>query len=132
MKVVWATDQNYLKPTLVSILSLLEHASGNVDVHVMGHGLSGGALDLLARVVTAHPGTTFAHIPLDGDPRILHFAGVAPNPWTPTPRVYFEDAHYLKEFGRDVLLYRETASRLFERVLGPGTNVMNEIDFGAL
>ena len=313
MKVVWATDQNYLKPTLVSILSLLEHASRSVAVHVMGHGLSGAALDLLARVETAHPGTTFAHIPLDGDmfdadrwdkerdhwsplvlarlripqffesgrvlhldsdtlvlgdvadlfdismegnliaatrdavcmeiamwnrgdyriaelvaamgghpttdyinsgvilldcdgirrcgldaemvrmmpeakkfrfpdqdvlnmifrgrvkfighkwnaynvihgdpdrpedtdsrqifsmrrhldgdPRILHFAGVAPNPWTPAPRVYFEDAHYLKEFGRDVLRYRETASRLLERVLGPGADVMAEIDFGAL
>ena len=308
MKVVWATDQDFVKPTLVSILSLLDHASRSVAVHVMGHRLSGGALNLLARVETAYPGTSFTHIPigddmidaerwdserdhwsplvlarlripqffdsgrvlhldsdtlvlgdvaelfdismegnliaatrdavcmeitmwnrrdyryqelvaamgerpatdyvnsgvilldcdaiirsgldaemvrmmaeakkfrfpdqdvlnmifrgrvkfignewntynvihgnperpddrdarqifsmrrhLDGDPRILHFAGVAPNPWKPAPRIYFEDAHYLKEFGRDVLLYRERASALLEKVLGPGADVMGEI-----
>ena len=311
MKVVWATDQGFVKPTLVSILSLLEHASRSVAVHVMGHGLSGAALDLLARVETAYPGTTFEHIPLDGgmidadmwdkerdhwsplvlarlripqffdrgrilyldgdtlalgnvaelfdvsmegnliaaardaacmeiamwnrgdhryrelaaamgerpatdyvnsgvilldcgaiirsghdaemvrmmaeakkfrfpdqdvlnmifrgrvkfighewntynvihgnperpedtdarqlfsmrrhlddDPRILHFAGAAPKPWAPVPRIYFEEAHYLKEFGRDVLLYRERASALLEKVLGPGADVMDEIDLG--
>ena len=28
MRVVWSTDESYVKPTLVSILSLLDHASG--------------------------------------------------------------------------------------------------------
>ena len=65
MRVVWSTDERFVKPTLVSILSLLEHASGGVAVHVMGHRLSGGALDLLGRVEDAYPGTTFEHIPIE-------------------------------------------------------------------
>ena len=28
MRVVWSTEERFVKPTLVSILSLLEHASG--------------------------------------------------------------------------------------------------------
>ena len=65
MRVVWSTDEHFVKPTLVSILSLLEHASKDVAVHVMGHRLSGGALDLLGRVEDAYPGTTFEHIPIE-------------------------------------------------------------------
>ena len=65
MRVVWSTDERFVKPTLVSILSLLEHASGGVDVHVMGHRLSAAALDLLGRVEDAYPGTTFEHIPIE-------------------------------------------------------------------
>ena len=65
MRVVWSTDERFVKPTLVSILSLLEHASRNVAVHVMGHRLSGAALDLLGRVEDAYPGTTFEHIPIE-------------------------------------------------------------------
>ena len=65
MRVVWSTDERFVKPTLVSILSLLEHASRDVAVHVMGHRLSGGALDLLGRVEDAYPGTTFEHIPIE-------------------------------------------------------------------
>ena len=67
MRVVWSTDERFVKPTLVSILSLLEHASRGVVVHVMGHRLSGGALDLLGRVEDAHPGTAFKHIPIEDD-----------------------------------------------------------------
>ena len=67
IRAVWSTDQGFLKPTLVSILSLLEHASRDVVVHVMGHGLSGAALDLLRRVEDAYPGTTFEHIPFEQD-----------------------------------------------------------------
>ena len=65
MRVVWSTDEGFVKPTLVSILSTLEHASVDVAVHVMGHRLSGGALDLLGRVEDAYPGTTFEHIPIE-------------------------------------------------------------------
>ena len=65
MRVVWSTDESYVKPTLVSILSLLEHASRDVAVHVMGHRLSGAALDILGRVEDAYPGTTFEHIPIE-------------------------------------------------------------------
>ena len=65
MRVVWSTDERFVKPTLVSILSLLEHASRDVAVHVMGHRLSGAALDLLGRVEDAYPGTTFEHIPIE-------------------------------------------------------------------
>ena len=65
MRVVWSTNERFVKPTLVSILSLLEHASRDVAVHVMGHRLSGAALDLLGRVEDAFPGTTFEHIPIE-------------------------------------------------------------------
>ena len=65
MRVVWSTDERFVKLTLVSILSLLEHASRDVAVHVMGHRLSGAALDLLGRVEDAYPGTTFEHIPIE-------------------------------------------------------------------
>ena len=65
MRVVWSTDERFVKPTLVSILSLIEHASRDVAVHVMGHRLSGAALDLLGRVTDAYPGTTFEHIPIE-------------------------------------------------------------------
>ena len=41
MKVVWSTDKHFVKPALISILPLLEHASRDVAVHVMGHRLSG-------------------------------------------------------------------------------------------
>ena len=65
MRVVWSTDECFVKPALVSILSLLEHSSRDVAVHVMGHRLSGAALDLLGRVEDAYPGTTFEHIPIE-------------------------------------------------------------------
>ena len=65
IRVVWSTDEHFVKPTLVSILSLLEHASRDVAVHVMGHRLSGAALDILGRVEDAYPGTTFEHIPIE-------------------------------------------------------------------
>ena len=65
MRVVWSTDERFVKPTLISILSLLDHASGGVAVHVMGHRLSAAALDLLGRVEDAYPGTTFEHIPIE-------------------------------------------------------------------
>ena len=65
MRVVWSTDERFVKLTLVSILSLLEHASRDVAVHVMGHRLSGAALDLLGRVEDVYPGTTFKHIPIE-------------------------------------------------------------------
>ena len=81
MRVVWSTDEDFVKPTLVSILSLLEHASKDVAVHVMGHRLSGGALDLLGRVEDAYPGTTFEHIPIEDG--MIHIDGWLHQNWTP-------------------------------------------------
>ena len=81
MRVVWSTDEHFVKPTLVSILSLLEHASRDVAVHVMGHRLSGAALDLLGRVEGAYPGTTFEHIPIqDG---MIHADEWSSHYWPP-------------------------------------------------
>ena len=81
MRVVWSTDERFVKPTLVSILSLLEHARGGVAVHVMGHRLSGAALDLLGRVTDAYPGTTFEHIPIEDG--MIHADKWPHDYWTP-------------------------------------------------
>ena len=81
MRVVWSTDEGFVKPTLVSILSLLEHASRDVAIHVMGHRLSGAALDLLGRVEDAYPGTTVEHIPVEDG--MIHIDGWLHKDWTP-------------------------------------------------
>ena len=64
MQVVYATDSNFMKPTLVSMMSLLEHVSRSVTVHVLGHNLGQPALDALAAVDAAYEKGTVNHIPL--------------------------------------------------------------------
>lgn len=64
MQVVYATDSSYMKPTLVSMMSLIEHVSRSVTVHVLGHGLGKSALDALAAVDAAYEKATVNHIPL--------------------------------------------------------------------
>ena len=99
MRVVWSTDERFVKPTLVSILSLLEHTSGDIAVHVMGHRLSDGALDLLGRVEDAYPGTTFEHIPIEDG--MIHIDGWFHKDWTPVSMArlllpqFFDDGRVL-------------------------------------
>lgn len=64
MDVAYATDNRYMKPTLVSIMSLLEHVSRGATVHVLGHDLGKSALDALAAVDAAYERATVNHIPL--------------------------------------------------------------------
>ena len=108
MRVVWSTDERFVKPTLVSILSLLEHASRDVAVHVMGHRLSGTALDLLGRVEDAYPGTTFEHIPLEDG--MIHIDGWPHEDWTPVSMAwlllpqFFDDGRVLHLDGDTLVL----------------------------
>ena len=64
MQVVYATDNSYMKPTLVSMMSLFEHVSRSTTVHVLGHDLGKSALDALATVDAAYEKATVNHIPL--------------------------------------------------------------------
>ena len=120
MRVVWSTDERFVKPTLVSILSLLEHASGGIAVHVMGHRLSGAALDLLRRVEDAYPGTTFEHIPIEDG--MIHADDWPADRWSPVimarlllPR--FFDAGRVLHIDGDTLVLDDVAP-LFDLSMG--------------
>ena len=56
-----ATDMSYLQPTLVAMMSAVEHTPGPVLVHVLGDRLSDGAVDLLESACRNYPGATLAY-----------------------------------------------------------------------
>ena len=64
MDVAYATDNGYMKPTLVSMMSMLEHASRDIVFHVLGHRLSDEAVKCLEVVCDLYPGTTVNHVPV--------------------------------------------------------------------
>ena len=61
MQTALSTDMNYLKPTLVSIMSVLEHASRNARVFVLGDNLGCQALAVLKRIETVHWNAEIPH-----------------------------------------------------------------------
>lgn len=67
MRVVYGTNQNYLKPTLISMMSLLEHASRDVHVHVIGHNLSASAVETLNLVDAKYHQASVSHVPIDDE-----------------------------------------------------------------
>ena len=67
MRVVYGTNQNYLKPTLVSMMSLLEHASRDVHIHVIGHNLSASAVEKLSLVETKYHQASVSHVPIEDE-----------------------------------------------------------------
>ena len=75
MQIALSTDMNYLKPTLVSIMSVLEHSSGNAKVFVLGHNLSSQALAVLKRIETVHENAEIVHIPIADDMLPADFSG---------------------------------------------------------
>ena len=75
MQIALSTDMNYLKPTLVSIMSVLEHASRNARVFVLGHNLSSQALAVLKRIETVHWNAEIVHIPITDDMLPAKFSG---------------------------------------------------------
>lgn len=67
MKVVYCIDQNFVKPTLVSMMSLLENLSGNIKVLVIGHNLNPNAIKMLERVEGIYHHATVRHMAVTDD-----------------------------------------------------------------
>ena len=67
MKVVYCIDQNFVKPTLVSMMSLLENLSGNIRVLVIGHNLNPNAIKMLERVEGIYHHATVRHMAVTDD-----------------------------------------------------------------
>ena len=67
LRVVYATDQGFVKPTLVSMMSLLENASRDVDILVIGHNLSSAAITTLKRVEEVHRNASVHHLAISSD-----------------------------------------------------------------
>ena len=67
LRVVYATDQGFVKPTLVSMMSLLENASRDVDILVIGHNLSSGAVTALKRVEERYHNAVVYNIAISDD-----------------------------------------------------------------
>ena len=67
LRVVYATDQGFVKPTLVSMMSLLENASTDVDILVIGHNLSSAAVATLKRVEEVHRNAAVSHLAISED-----------------------------------------------------------------
>ena len=67
LRVVYAIDQGYVKPTLVSMMSLLENASMDVDILIIGHDLSSTAVALLKRVEESYHNAVVYHVAVSGD-----------------------------------------------------------------
>ena len=67
MKIAFATDMNYFKATLVAVTSVLEHASRDVEVFVLGHNLSEPALALLKQIEVLYWVATVRHVPVTDD-----------------------------------------------------------------
>ena len=79
-QIALASDMSYLRPTLVAMTSAIERAPGPVDVHVLGVGLTDGAVGILESACRRHPGATLtchdATSCVKGFPQTAH--------WSPT------------------------------------------------
>lgn len=110
MDVAYATDNGYMKPTLVSMMSMLEHASKDIVFHVLGHRLSDEALKSLEAVCDLYPGTTVNHVPVTD--RMVTF----PN-WNPgsekLTRVSLARLHLPKILGSGRVLYLDGDTMVF-------------------
>ena len=66
-KIVYVTDSGFLKPTLVSIWSLLDTIRGQAELHVWGHGLSARDWDAVRRVAAVNPAVVLHRRDLDDE-----------------------------------------------------------------
>lgn len=110
MDVAYATDDGYMKPTLVSMMSMLEHASRDVTLHVLGHRLSDAAVNALEAVCVLYPGATLNHVPVTDE--MVTF----PN-WNPgskkLTRVSLARLHLPKILGSGRVLYLDGDTMVF-------------------
>ena len=84
MQIALATDANFVKPTLVALMSLLEHASRDARVHLIGHNLPSYALELFGRIKEIHPSVEIQHHPLADDMFPARIAGTPAVPHVTT------------------------------------------------
>ena len=84
MQIALATDAKFVKPTLVALMSLLEHASRDAHIHLIGHNLSPAALELFKRIETVHPSVEIRHYPLADDMFPARIAGTPAVPHVTT------------------------------------------------
>lgn len=75
MQIALATDMGYAKPTMVAIMSILEHARRGVRVHVLGHNLNEGALRIFKHIEAVHPEAEMRHVPITDDMLPAGFSG---------------------------------------------------------
>lgn len=75
MQIALATDAGYAKPTMVAIMSILEHARRGVRVHVLGHNLDKGTMAMFKRIEAVHPQTEIRHVPITDDMLPANFSG---------------------------------------------------------
>ena len=61
IQLAYATDMNYINPTIVSIMSALENTSRNVLLHLLGYNLSNCALEKVSLACNKFPGTKFKY-----------------------------------------------------------------------
>ena len=72
MKIVYASDDNYVGLTVVSAVSLLKHNPG-AEIHLLGYNLKPEAIDVVRTCVESHRGT-FTY--LDASPAIAKLKAI--------------------------------------------------------
>ncbi len=58
VKIAYVTDRDFLKPTLLSAWSLLQHLRGSAELHIWGDGLKPEDWADVEAVAAGHPGVT--------------------------------------------------------------------------
>ena len=67
IQLAYATDMNYIKPTLVSVMSALEYTSKPVLLHLLGYKLSDFAFEKFALACKKFPGTKLKYHQITND-----------------------------------------------------------------
>ena len=75
MQIALATDMGYAKPTMVAIMSILEHAVRGTRVHVLGHNLDDGTLMMFKHIEAVHPEAEIRLIQITDDMLPASFSG---------------------------------------------------------
>ena len=75
MQIAVATDMNYVVPTLVTVMSVLKHASRDTKVFVLGHNLTEPAQAVFKQIEKVHWNAQIHHIAITDDMLPADFAG---------------------------------------------------------
>ena len=75
MQIAVATDMNYVTPTLVTVMSVLKHATRDTRVFVLGHNLTEPAKSIFKQIEAVHWNAQVRHIAITDDMLPADFAG---------------------------------------------------------